>query len=130
MRTRIGVFTRLLLVISAAQAPGARGAERQTLAPAGPPRHAIVREGQPAATIVLPAKPGPLEAHAAAELRKYVQAISGATLEIVHEPSRPRGYALRLGRTGAAKAAGFSLTQEKLGRDGYAACAVCSPWCV
>jgi len=111
----------LAAVLSIATVGPSAAAGRQTLAPAGGPREPIVRDGRAAAQIVLPGKPDPLEAYAAAELQKYVQAITGAALEIVHEPQRPRGCAIHLGRTAAAKSANFTLSQEKLGRDGYAA---------
>ncbi len=93
----------------------------ETLAPAGGPRHMVVDKGQAAATIVLPAEPRPLESFAAEELRKYVKAITGQSLPVVKEPADPQGYAIHLGQTGAAKKANFALTEEKLGRDGYAA---------
>jgi hypothetical protein len=62
-----------------------------------------------------------LESFAAHELQRYIRAISGAELPIVHEPQAAAGFALALGPTKAAAAAGFSLDQHALGRDGYAA---------
>ena len=93
----------------------------QTLAPAEGPRHTLVADGQATATIVLPEKPDPLETHAAAELQRYAKAITGVTLPIANEPQKPQNLGLWLGRTAAAQSAGFTLSEEKLGRDGYAA---------
>ncbi len=93
----------------------------ETLEPADGPRHAVVDKGRVTASIVLPADPKPLESFAAEELAKYVKAITGQTLPIVNEPKAPTGYAIRLGLTKPAAKAGFTLTEEKLGRDGYAA---------
>ncbi|MBI4906026.1 MAG: DUF4838 domain-containing protein [Acidobacteria bacterium] len=66
----------------------------------------LVRNGQPAATIVLPARPLPVESYAAAELQYHIEAATGVRLAIVAEdrpiPHRARLY---LGRTHAAIAA-------------------------
>jgi len=94
---------------------------KHTLAPAGGPRHPLVTDGRAAATIVLPAKPHEVEAFAAAEFQRYAKAISGAELPIVNEPAKPQGYGVWLGQTAKVKAARFTLTEKKLGRDGYAA---------
>ncbi len=93
----------------------------QTLAPADGPSHALVDEGRPVATIVLPKTPDELERHAASEFQRYVKAITGVTLSMVNEPRAPNGYGVWLGRTTASESARFTLTQEALGRDGYAA---------
>lgn len=106
----------LLLAIVATAAPA-----QETLAPADGPRHVLVAEGSARATIVVPEKPDELETYAAGELAKYAEKITGATLPIVREPEPPTGYGIWLGQTRKAASAGFTLTEAKLGRDGYAA---------
>lgn len=93
----------------------------RTLAPADGPRHMLVADGQATATIVLPENPDPVERHAAAELQRYAKAITGVTIPIVGEPQKPQDFGLWLGQTVAARSAGLTLSEEKLGRDGYAA---------
>ena len=122
------IFAALMLVavLGAASA-------KDTLAPADGPRHHLVQGGQTVAMIVLPEKPDMLEGYAAGELQKYVKEITGNILPIVNEPelaegfgdyNEPQklsGYGIWLGTTKAAKVAKFTLTEAKLGRDGYAA---------
>jgi len=107
-----------LVILTTASVAAVAG---QTLAPANGPRHALVSDGRAVATIVLPAKPDKLETHAAKELQKYVKLISGARLPIINEPQQPKDYGIWLGRTAAAETARFTLSEERLGRDGYAA---------
>ena len=108
------------LAILAIIPPCSAGAQ-ETLAPADGPRHVLVADRAAKATIVLPEKPHELESHAADELAEYAQAITGAPLPIVREPEAPSGYGIWLGRTQKAESAGFTLTEARLGRDGYAA---------
>ena len=114
------IFTCLLILLSAAVSTAA---EKETLAPAPGPRHALVGDGRASATIVLPEKPHQLELHAARELQKYARQITGLELPIVNEPLEVTGYGIWLGQTLKAAAAGFTLTEAALGRDGYAAAA-------
>jgi len=105
---------------------------KDTLAPAAGPRHHLVQGGRTVAMIVLPAKPEMLEGYAAGELQKYVKEITGRILPIINEPEKGEGagdynepqklagYGIWLGQTKAAEAAHFTLTEAKLGRDGYA----------
>jgi len=93
----------------------------QTLAPAPGPAHLLVEDGTARGSIVLPQGADELEQHAANELQRYVKTMTGVTLQIVSEPERPAGYGIWLGRTEAARSAGFTLTESRLGRDGYAA---------
>ena len=111
----------LILLFGFGRLAGSASADDQTLAPAEGPRHTLVGDGQATATIVLPEKPDPVETHAAAELQRYAKAISGVTIPIVNEPEKPQDYGLWLGQTSAVRSAGLMLTEEKLGRDGYAA---------
>jgi hypothetical protein len=111
----------LALLIGVGVSVTAASAGRQTLAPAEGPRHKLVADGQAVATIVLPEKPDSIETHAAAELQRYAKAITGVTIPIVSEPQKPQDFGLWLGQTAAARSAGFALSEEELGRDGYAA---------
>ena len=112
------ILTSLLIWLPVAVSVAA---EKETLAPAPGPRHALVADGRASATIVLPEKPHPLEMHAAGELRKYGKEITGVDLPIVNEPKEPTGYGIWLGQTRKAASAGFTLAEAALGRDGYAA---------
>jgi hypothetical protein len=95
----------------------------QTLEPAPAPHHPLVQAGSAAATIILAQDPDPLESYAAGQIQHYVRAISGCELPIVNEPQQPVGYPIWLGRTRRAGAARWELSEDKLGRDGYAAVA-------
>ena len=114
-RTLIAFLTTILVALAAT------ATAKDTLAPAGGPRHNLVENGRAVATIVLPAQPDNLETYAAEELQKYVKEITGQTLPIVNEPQKPEGFGIWLGQTQAAESANFTRTEEKLGRDGYAA---------
>ena len=97
------ILTSLLIWLPVAVSVAA---EKETLAPAPGPRHALVADGRASATIVLPEKPHPLEMHAAGELRKYGKEITGVDLPIVNEPKEPTGYGIWLGQTRKAASAG------------------------
>ena len=113
------MFTTMMF-IGLLTLPAAAGQE--TLAPSNGPRHLLVSpEGIARATIVLPEKPDSLESYAAGELQKYVKAITSVSVPLVHEPQKPNGFGVWLGRTGQAGSAGFPLTETRLGRDGYIA---------
>ncbi len=116
MRSTAILFGTVLLA-----SPGVSA--NQTLAPYPGPRYPLVEAGSPKATIVLAESPDPLETYAAHELNRYVRAITGCELPIRSEPDQAGGYAISLGATRGAAAAGFELTEARLGRDGYAAAA-------
>src|SRR3989339_1841259 len=128
MRPTVIVSLAAILVPLAAAAAG-----KDTLAPAGGRRHDLVKDGRTTAMIVLPARPDMLEGYAAGELQRYVKEITGRILPIINEPETPEGagdynepqklagYGIWLGQTKAAESARFTLTEAKLGRDGYAA---------
>lgn len=77
----------------------------------------LVKDGKPAATILLPAQPSPSERSAAAVLVKYLAAATGVKLAVVSEPAQPEGNIVSVGRTERAKAAGVG--DEGLVYDGY-----------
>lgn len=77
----------------------------------------LVKGGQPAATILLPATPNPSEQAAAGLVAKYVAQATGARLATVKEPGQLQGNVISIGRTDAAKAAG--VTEAGLVCDGY-----------
>ena len=106
-----------ILVLAATSSAGGQ----ETLAPADGPRHVLIGDGAFRANIVLPEQPDELETYAANELAKYAKQITAVSLPIAREPVEPKGYGIWLGRTRKAQSAGFTLTEAKLGRDGYAA---------
>ena len=65
----------------------------------------LVRDGQPAGSIVTPHDAAPTVSFAAEELARYVEAISGATLPIVAEGEGVAGVAIHVGPTEVARAA-------------------------
>ncbi|NLC58401.1 MAG: DUF4838 domain-containing protein [Armatimonadetes bacterium] len=92
----------------AAAALPAEGAERLTL----------VRDGRPAAAIVLARQPTRAAQLAAYEVQHHIHAITGATLPLVREGEPVDGTALYIGETEAARAAG--LTRAHFGPQQYA----------
>lgn len=84
------------------------------------PRAEIVSEGVSAAQIVVPEEPTFLEDFAARELQAYVQRISGAELPIVGEGEADGDtFAISLGSTQSAEAAGIVPDEDTMGRDGF-----------
>ena len=77
----------------------------------------LVKNGRPAATILLPKEVHASEQKAAEALVKYLKAASGAELKIVKEPHLPEGAIVSIGQTQAAARAG--VTAESLPWDGY-----------
>jgi len=77
----------------------------------------LVREGKPAATIVLPEQANAVEQAAAQALANYIKQASGVALKVVKEPETPEGPKVSVGRTRLAQAAG--VTTEGLEYDGY-----------
>lgn len=76
----------------------------------------LIRNGKPAAQIVIPLNPAPVEDHAAQELRRFVHKISGAELPIGCAPAKDRAN-IFLGS--AASSRGCDLSEQTLGFDGY-----------
>lgn len=70
----------------------------------------LVRDGQPAATLVIPDEPLPVVTYAAGELTHHVRRASGAELAVVPEAAAPaEGPRVFLGATKAAAEAGLDL---------------------
>jgi len=68
----------------------------------------LVREGKPAAAIVIPAQPLPVESYAAEELQYHVESGTGARLTIASEGTTiPSGARVYLGNRKAAEAVGL-----------------------
>ena len=61
-----------------------------------PPR-ALVVDGQPSATVLLPAEPAQREMEAALELQDYVERSTGAVLPVVTDAAACRGHVVELG---------------------------------
>ena len=59
----------------------------------------LVKDGQEQATIVVPDEVTPSVRHAAEELARYIEQISGAVLPIVHESVSAKGVAVHVGPT-------------------------------
>ena len=76
----------------------------------------IVRDGKPAAAIVVPADADDYVAKAAAWLQEYVEKATGATLTVAPEGRQPRGTVVAIGPTKLAADAGVSA--EGLRWDG------------
>ena len=80
----------------------------------------VTRNGEPIAKIKLPAEPDEHETAAADDLRKYIETMSGAVLEITREEVDARTPAILIGRTKETMdLAGKWLTVEHIGYDGY-----------
>lgn len=75
----------------------------------------LVGQGKPNAALVIPRRPSPAERFAAEEIRRYVMAISGATLPIVPDEAPPSGAAVSIGNTALAR--GVSVTVESNAPD-------------
>jgi hypothetical protein len=74
---------------------------------AGPTEFALVRDGEPAATIVLAETPSTSAEFAAAELQHHIWKITGAELPVVHEPERVSGPRVLVGEGEATRALGL-----------------------
>ncbi len=91
-----------------------------TVGLAGERKLTLVRDGRPAATILLAAEPTKAAQLAAFELQHHVQLMTGAELPIVREPAAPNGLRILVGESAATrklglKSAGFA-PQEYLVR--------------
>ncbi len=65
----------------------------------------LARDGQPTASIVLPADATATVRLAAEELARYLERVSGARLPVVDEAAQPAGPVVHVGPTDAARAA-------------------------
>ena len=77
----------------------------------------IVENGQARAEIVIAETPSRSVRLGASELQTYLEKISGARLEIVHDPTEGVGTRIFVGDSPAARAAG--VTSEGLRRDAF-----------
>lgn len=76
----------------------------------------LVEQGQARGQIVIAAKASPVERHAAGELQKYLEQMSGARLPVTAHPAADRPRIL-LGS--AAPMEGLDLSEQALGYDGF-----------
>ena len=81
-----------------------------------PPLITLVENGQAKSTIVTPATPSTIEAHAIRELVEYVRKITGVELPVDSAP-RPGYVPIYAGSAARQELAGTAW--EKLGRDGF-----------
>ena len=100
-RTVKGPFAAVVLVLCAGGAFAAQ----------------IVRDGQPAAEIVLDANAQASVRVAAEQIQKYIAKMSGAKLDLVTAPTGRFRSRLFVGQSAATKALGFTLEDVK--HDGY-----------
>jgi len=77
----------------------------------------LMKDGQPAATIVLPAKSESDEQLAATELQTFIEKISGGKLPIVSADAKPQGAVILLGAE-LARGQGMGARIDKLDKDG------------
>lgn len=88
--------------------------------PAEGPFFEIAAAGQPRAQIVTPAQPTYLETFAAAELRSYLERISGARPLILREGEKGQhAYSFFIGETQKARREGLQADEQTMGRDGF-----------
>lgn len=109
--TRALVFcTAALLTITCVHA--------QLYPPMGETMGTLVRDGQPAGALVVPATATDHERAAAEELRAYLARISGAELPVIVEGEAVAGYAAFVGRTQFARERGLIERAAELGDEG------------
>ena len=107
MTKRIMVLGMLLLMSLAASCVSAAG-------------FTIVKDGRPAAGIVVDEKPSEVAKAAARDLQEYLKEMSGATLPIVRGPAPKEGNIILVGRSPMVEEfAGRMLSEENVGYDGY-----------
>ena len=73
----------------------------------------LVNDGQPAATIIIPATPRYWTEQAAGWLQQYLKKITGAELQVVTEDTAPEGTLISIGQTELAKSEGISVKDLK-----------------
>ncbi len=69
--------------------------------------------------IVISLKPTEIEKHAAEELQKYLQEISGVRLNIVDDSDTETRYEILIGRNNRLEKLGLDVNFDSLGLDGY-----------
>lgn len=95
-----------------------RDKEEIKILKAGP--RVLVKDGKPAAILVLPPKPTPVERKTAGELRQYIEKMSGAVLPITHDAAVVKGNRVFIGAVAGYRygrpepgMAGFTLRTEE-----------------
>lgn len=77
----------------------------------------LVKDGQPVAEIILPENASNFQTVAAEELQRHLEAISGAKLPIVSDPSGQTPHLIHVGTSDRTRALGFSLDDVR--HDGF-----------
>jgi len=93
-------------------------AHAQLYEPMGETVGALVRDGEPAGCIVVPAGASDHERTAATELQAYLARMSGAELPVIGEGEPTEGYPAYVGRTEFARAGGLLDRAAGLGEEG------------
>jgi len=73
----------------------------------------IVKDGKPAATLVIPRDAGVYQKWAAGGLQDYIKKATGAALRIAAEPGAPKGNLISIGHTDLARRAGVTTDDLK-----------------
>lgn len=79
----------------------------------------LVDHGKSAYTIVLSAQASPSEHHAAEELQRFVEQMSGARLPVATDEHTPRGPLVLLGDSAALRRLKVSIPFDRLGPEGF-----------
>ena len=90
-------------------------------APANPAREplTLVKRGESTFSICTSETASPSERHAAEELQKFVQEISGARLPIVSDADKPGGSLVLVGNSTLVEPLAAKIAFEKLGAEGF-----------
>lgn len=80
----------------------------------------LVKDGRSAYSICLARDASPSEKHAAEELQKFIEEISGARLPIVSDEGRPGGRLLLVGNSRITDRLKLSTPAQKTGPEGFA----------
>lgn len=85
----------------------------------GKPGIILVKDNSSSYNIVIPSQPTQVEKHAAEELQKYVQEISGAKLNIINDSEPESQFEILIGRNNRLKTLGLNINLDSLALDGF-----------
>ena len=99
----------------------ATGRMRALSAPANATKEPLplVKQGKSTYSICVSETASPSETHAAEELQKFLQEISGARLPMVSEAENPEGDLVLVGNSNLVQKLGLSIPFETLGSEGF-----------
>lgn len=102
------LIRRVVLVLCVLLSSATAALERESAGPGGVTTFTLVKDGQPACTIVTAAQPTPAARLAALELQCHVLKITGAELSIRADNESVAGPRILVGDSEAARALGFN----------------------